>query len=40
MLPEVIKDYEQQYVSWIFGNGLRDLVEAFANFLNRIYEQG
>lgn len=40
MSPEVIKDYEQQYVSWILGNGLRDLVEAFANFLNRIYEAG
>jgi hypothetical protein len=40
MPPEVLKDYQQQYVSWILGNGLRDLVEAFAHFLDQIYEAG
>jgi hypothetical protein len=40
MRPEVLKDYTQQYVSWILGNGLRDLVEAFAHFLDQIYEAG
>lgn len=40
MQPEAIKEYEKQYVSWILGNGLRDLVEAFANFLDGIYEIG
>jgi len=40
MAPEVLKEYQQQYVSWILGNGLRDLVEAFARFLDNIYEVG
>lgn len=40
-MPEhVLKDYNEQYVSWILGNGLRDLVEAFAHFLDQIYDAG
>ncbi|MEI9996790.1 MAG: hypothetical protein WDM91_19480 [Rhizomicrobium sp.] len=40
-MPEhVLKEYNEQYVSWILGNGLRDLVEAFAHFLDQIYDSG
>ncbi len=33
-MPEsVLNDYNEQYIAWILGNGLRDLVEAFASSL-------
>jgi hypothetical protein len=40
MPEDVLKNYNEQYVSWILGNGLRDLVEAFAHFLDQIYAAG
>lgn len=40
MPAEVLKEYTEQYKSWVLGNGVRDLVEAFAHFLDGIYEIG
>jgi len=40
-IPEdVLKNYNDEFVSWILGNGLRDLVEAFALFLDKIHAAG
>lgn len=40
MPKTVLAEYNEQYISWILGNGLRDLVEAFALFLDQIYDAG
>lgn len=45
VVPEPVSDeqfeaYNEEFKEWIIGTGLRDLVEAFAHFLDRIYEAG
>lgn len=37
MSEVALKDYTAQFKAWVVGNGLRELVETFSQFLDEIY---
>lgn len=36
--PEVVEGYKQEFALWVVNNGLRELVERFALFLDQLHE--
>lgn len=38
MTPTLYQDYKETFVQWVIGNGLRELVEVFALFLDQVYK--
>lgn len=37
---DVLQDYLTQFRSWVVGNGLRELVETYCQFLDEVYVRG
>lgn len=37
MTPALYQDYKDTFIEWVIGNGLRELVEVFALYLDQVY---